>query len=215
MSLELWILYFTTVFIASIIPGPSMILALTHGIQFGIRKASISSLGVIISTMIQAGISIIGLGAVLLASELLFIVIKISGALYLTYLGVMILLSNSSFYVDYKPEFMKPTFKRLLSQGIMVSIFNPKAVIFFTAFFPQFIDSSNNSISGYAVLLITLAAVHYGCSIVYAFAGKKVLSLFKRGSRIISRAIGIFFVFTGLSIVFSSVYNQYITVEEK
>lgn len=211
MSLELWLLYFSTVFIASIIPGPSMILALTHAMQFGIRKAAISSFGVIISTMIQAGISIIGLGAILMASELLFIIIKISGAVYLAYLGITILLSNSSFYFDVKTEFMKPTFKKLLTQGIMVSLFNPKAVVFFTAFFPQFIDVSKGSVSGYAIILITLAAVHFICSMIYAFAGKKVVLFFRNSSKLITRIIGGFFVITGLAIIYDEFSSKFST----
>jgi len=190
-----------------------MMLSLTHGMQFGVRKAAISSSGVIISTMIQAGISIMGLGAILMASELLFIIIKISGAIYLAYLGIMILLSSNSFYADYKPEFMKPTFKRLLSQGFMVSIFNPKAVIFFTAFFPQFINKANASISSYFLLLSTLAAVHFLCSMVYAFAGKRVMLFFKNSGKAISKAIGFFFLITGLYLVFSSVYHNHLSAD--
>lgn len=213
MSFELWLVYFTTVFIASIIPGPSMILALTHGMQFGVRKAAVSSLGVIISTMIQAGISIAGLGAILLASEFLFIVIKIAGALYLTYLGIVMLLSNSSFYTDFRTETVRLTYRKLLGQGFMVSIFNPKAVIFFTAFFPQFISASGSGPAGYFELMATLAAVHFLCSMIYAYAGKKVITFFNRSSKVITKLIGLFFVITGLSIIFSSVYSQYLSTE--
>ncbi|MGD9808379.1 MAG: LysE family translocator [Deferribacterales bacterium] len=213
MSFELWLVYFTTVFIASIIPGPSMILALTHGMQFGVRKAAISSFGVIISTMIQAGISIAGLGAILLASEFLFIVIKITGAVYLTYLGIVMLVSNSSFYTDFRTDTFSPTSKKLLGQGFIVSIFNPKAVIFFTAFFPQFIGASGSSAVGYFELMATLAAVHFSCSMIYAYAGKKVISFFTHSSKVITKLIGVFFVVTGLSIMFNSVYSQYLSTE--
>jgi len=192
-----------------------MMLSLTHGMKFGVRKAAISSTGVIISTMIQAGISIMGLGAILLASELLFLIIKISGAIYLAYLGIMILLSSNTFYTDFTPEFLKPTFKRLLTQGFMVSIFNPKAVIFFTAFFPQFINKANATFSSYFILLITLVIVHFICSMVYAFAGKRVILFFKNCSKTINKAIGFFFLITGLYLVFSSVYQNYISVENK
>lgn len=214
MSFEVWLLYFTTVFVASIIPGPSMMLALTHGMQFGVRKAAVSSFGVIISTMIQAGISIAGLGAILLASEFLFIVVKISGAIYLAYLGIMILVKAGSVYLDYKTVYMKPTFKKLLSQGIMVSLFNPKAVIFFTAFFPQFINKANAGFQSYFLLLFTLAAVHFGCSMIYAFAGKKVVLFFRNSGVLISRLLGFLFLVTGLTMIFTTLHGHF-TAPEK
>ena len=209
MSLELWLIYLTTVFIASILPGPSMILALTHGMQFGVRKAAVSSFGVIISTMIQAGISIAGLGAILLASEFLFIIIKITGAIYLTYLGIVMLLSNNSFYTDFRQETFTPTCRKLLGQGFMVSIFNPKAVIFFTAFFPQFVSGSGSNITGYFELLATLAMAHFICSMIYAYTGKKVIGFFNRSSKLITKFIGFFFFATGMSIIFSTFYSQH------
>ena len=68
MSFEFLLIYSVTVFVASIIPGPSMLLALTHGMKYGARRTTVSALGNLSVTLIQAGISIAGLGAILLAS---------------------------------------------------------------------------------------------------------------------------------------------------
>ncbi len=76
MSLNFILLYSMTVFIASIIPGPSMLLALTHGMQYGAKRTIASAMGNVTVSLIQASISIAGLGAILIASEAIFQFIK-------------------------------------------------------------------------------------------------------------------------------------------
>lgn len=75
MSFSFILLFAMTVFIASIIPGPSMLLALTHGMQYGAKRTISSAVGNVTVTLIQASISIVGLGAILIASESIFHVI--------------------------------------------------------------------------------------------------------------------------------------------
>ena len=88
MSLQFILLFVTTVFVASIRPRPSMLLALTHDIQYGAKKAIASAMGNVVVTLIQAGVSIAGLGAILFASETVFTATKWAGAAYLIYIGV-------------------------------------------------------------------------------------------------------------------------------
>ena len=89
------LLYSMTVFVASIIPGPSMLLALTHGIQYGARRTIASAMGNVAVTLIQAAVSIAGLGAILVASETVFQLVKWAGAAYLVYMGVGIMRSSA------------------------------------------------------------------------------------------------------------------------
>jgi threonine/homoserine/homoserine lactone efflux protein len=76
MSFNFLFIYLMTVFIASILPGPSMLLALTHGMNYGARRTLASAMGNVTVTLAQASISIAGLGAILVASEVVFNVIK-------------------------------------------------------------------------------------------------------------------------------------------
>jgi threonine/homoserine/homoserine lactone efflux protein len=87
-DLNFWIIYVLTVFVASIIPGPSMILALTHGIMHGTKLSLYTAFGNSIASMIQASIAITGIGIILTTSTTLFMIIKYIGALYLIYLGI-------------------------------------------------------------------------------------------------------------------------------
>ena len=92
--MEFFLIYAATVFVASIIPGPSMILALTHGVKYGPGKTMATALGNTCASMIQATISIAGLGAVLTASQPMFLTLKYAGAAYLIYLGLNIWFSK-------------------------------------------------------------------------------------------------------------------------
>lgn len=121
MSAHFILLYAVTVFVASIIPGPSMLLALTHGMQYGAPKTTCSALGNMSVTLIQAAISIAGLGTILIASETVFIIIKWAGAMYLVYLGVVMFRSSGdAFGVSTKEstdKLVSPS--RLFLQGLL------------------------------------------------------------------------------------------------
>ncbi len=95
MSLEFWLLYAVTVFLASISPGPSMLLALTHGMKYGTRRTIATAAGNVIASLLQAAVSIAGLGAILTLSEGVFSVIRWLGAGYLIYLGIVTWRSSS------------------------------------------------------------------------------------------------------------------------
>ncbi len=88
MSFSFLLLFSMTVFVASIIPGPSMLLALTHGMHYGAKRTIASAMGNVTVTIIQAAVSLAGLGTILIASETTFQLIKWAGAAYLIYMGI-------------------------------------------------------------------------------------------------------------------------------
>ena len=81
VSIEFWIVYATTVLVASLVPGPSMLLALTHGTRFGAKRTIVTAVGNTTASFLQAVVAIAGLGAILTASGTVFQVIKHSGCL--------------------------------------------------------------------------------------------------------------------------------------
>ena len=88
MNLKFILLYSFTVFIASIIPGPSMLLALNHGIKYGLKYTIFTALGNVTATFIQAVLSILGLSILLIQSEIIFYIIKYTGVAYLIFIGI-------------------------------------------------------------------------------------------------------------------------------
>ena len=204
MSPEFFAVYLVTILVASIIPGPSMLLALTHGMKYGTRRTIASALGNLAVTLLQAGVSIAGLGTILLASENLFNIIRWIGAAYLIYMGIVMWNSPDIAVPDglsCKPS-AEVSLKRMFLQGAFVTAGNPKAIIFFTAVFPQFIDPGRSGVTQIAVFLATAGVVAFGCFMVYAVCGQRIIVLFRGASkgRAINRAFGGAFIGSGIGL---------------
>ena len=205
MSPEFIIAFCATVFVASILPGPSMLLALTHGMQYGVRRTMASALGNVLVTLVQALISILGLGAVLLASETVFLIIKWAGAAYLVSMGICMLFSRDPAFGRPRPE-KRPAsrmpVKKMFFQGVMVTAGNPKAIVFFTAVFPQFIHPGKGYGLQCACLLSLLCAIAFVCFMLYALGGQRIVGLFSGAGigRLARRIIGISFIGAGIGL---------------
>jgi homoserine/homoserine lactone efflux protein len=204
MTLNFMLLYITTVFIASIIPGPSMLLALTHGMQYGARRAIVSAMGNVTVTLLQASISIAGLGTILIASEAAFQIIKIAGAAYLIYMGIGILFSAKKSVAPTslnQPQGEVPLHKMYL-QAALVTAGNPKAIVFFTAIFPQFINPQAAYLPQFCLLMSIGSFIAFSCFMLYAISGQKIVFLFSNATfgKYLNRIIGTTFIGAGLGL---------------
>jgi homoserine/homoserine lactone efflux protein len=208
MTLNHFIAYFLILFIATITPGPSMLLALNHGVNHGTGKTVYSALGNLLGNLLMALVSILGLGAVLIASGFVFNIIKWAGIIYLAFIGIKLLLepikATGPFNNSDKPSNQRRRY-RLFIDGFIIAIGNPKGILFFTALFPQFIDAQSSTISSFLVIFITLGAVAFGCYMLYAGFGSRLNRLFQLHSfrKVFNRIIGSIFLGTGLALAFS------------
>ena len=197
-----------TVFIASILPGPSMLLALTHGMQYGARKTIASALGNVTVTLIQASISIAGLGTILVASEAIFYFIKWVGVAYLIYIGLSIFFSSNLLMSHHDSDQPKKlnTLRKMFLQAALITAGNPKAIIFFTAIFPQFMDPNSAYFFQSCILLGLCAVIAFGCFMIYAICGQNVVSLFSKASvgRYLKKIIGGTFIGAGIGLAASN-----------
>ena len=207
MPLNFILLFSSTVFLASIIPGPSMLLALTHGIHYGAKRTMASAIGNVTVTIVQAFVSIAGLGTILIASETAFQLIKWLGAAYLIYMGVSMLCSSkiSLDSSEFKQGAKQRSLKKMYIQAVFVTAGNPKAIVFFTAVFPQFIDPNANYLSQCGVLISICAFMAFNCFMIYAICGQKIVSIFSITStgKIIKRIIGGSFIGAGIGLAAS------------
>lgn len=142
MDLSNYSLYFSISLLASISIGPSVILAASNGINFGRKKALAGVLGHVSAVMILALISASGLGLILMASDLAFTVIKYAGAAYLVYIGIAIWRSKGNWSFADK-DAQPPQKRALYKQSLLLGLSNPKALVFFSALFPQFIQPND------------------------------------------------------------------------
>ena len=207
MSFEHVFIFAMTVFVVSIIPGPSMLLALTHGMYYGTRKSLASALGNVTVTFIQSVISVVGLGTILLASDTAFQVIKWSGAAYLLYMGISLLISakSSPLSVVRNNEQQDISLLKMFRQSALVTAANPKEIIFFTAVFPQFINQDGAFLIQSIVLTTVCSIVAFTCFMIYVTGGQKLISLLSKSavSKYFQRTIGGTFIGSGIALALS------------
>lgn len=208
MTLNYFTAYFFIVLLATIIPGPSMLLALNHGANHGMTKTLYSGLGNMIGNLLIALTSILGLGIVLIASGMVFNIIKWLGVIYISYIGLRMIVdpikTNEQNRIQVKASSEKNRM-RLFIDGFLIAISNPKGIVFFTALFPQFININQASANEFLIVFITLGLVAFGCYMLYAVFGVKLNRLFhlKSFRKIFNRITGSLMIGVGLTIAFS------------
>jgi len=206
MDIQFWLVYASVVFAASIIPGPSMLLALTHGIKYGYRRSFATAFGNTMASIIQAVIAISGLSIILTTSEVLFYIIKFTGAIYLIYIGIMLFRTPVDRSFGKEDDFCDGTsLVTMFNQAFFVAIGNPKAIVFFTALFPQFITTQTAHMSHYVFMTIVLGLIAFLCMMTYSLAGHKASIFFKTSKigKYFNKITGGIFVGAGASVALS------------
>lgn len=120
-------------------PGQDMLYVISRSLAQGRMAGVWSAIGVIIGILVHTALAAFGVGAILAASEGLFLVLKLAGAAYLVYLGIRLLLTREA-AVTANGKGGSFSAASLLWQGILSNVSNPKIVLFFLAFLPQFVD---------------------------------------------------------------------------
>ncbi|MGF1756056.1 LysE family translocator [Vibrio makurazakiensis] len=204
MSVETWVYYFLAVLILTASPGPSSLLCMTKAVQSGFKLSVFTALGSLVAITGILSLSFTGLGVVIASSELVFSIVKWTGAAYLVYLGWKALRSNQHDYQlsDVNSEqTSKQKGSRLnhFVSGFIVGSSNPKAILFFTALFPQFIDPTASLLSQYIVFAGTFAVMELSWLLMYAYLGAKSSNwLFAKGrAKIFNRVTGGVFIGAG------------------
>jgi threonine/homoserine/homoserine lactone efflux protein len=181
MAFDTWLMYLLAVIAVCITPGPNILLAMTHSVQHGLKRTSVTALGCITSTSTMAIISATGLGAVLLASERAFIVLKWLGGAYLFYMGLSLWLKkDSQLELGPNSEGNETSLKKLYQKGVLVSASNPKAMVFFGALFPVFIDTKAALLPQFSIMLMTFLVFSYGFIMAYAAVTSRLAPFLRR-----------------------------------
>lgn len=203
MNIEFWLFYISVVFMASIIPGPSMLLALTHGIKHGYKKSISTALGNTTASVIQAIIAISGLSIIFTSSEVLFEIIRYIGAIYLIYIGITLFKAPAQNTINTDDiEDNNNSIFSMFNQAFFIAIGNPKAIIFFTALFPQFISSNGATLVQYVLMTVVLGFIAFICMMIYSIAGDKASIFFKTSTigKYLNKITGGIFVGAGLGV---------------
>ena len=199
MTVEIWLLYLAAAVGLSLTPGPNGLLSLTHGVQFGFRRAAFTALGGVTGFLVLIAASLAGLGAVLAASETAFLVLKLAGAAYLIVLGIRLWRAPppavAASLAEAAPNRAGPA--RLYRQGFLVAVSNPKALVFFAAFLPQFMVPGAPFWLHFLVLGGTFALVELLYELLVAGLAGRIAPWLARAGRWFNRVTGSTFIGVG------------------
>jgi threonine/homoserine/homoserine lactone efflux protein len=178
LSIELWLAFVAASVILLVIPGPTILTVISYSVAHGRRANASLVAAVALGDSTALVLSILGLGALLAASSFWFTVIKTVGGLYLLYLGVKLLRAGVS-PIDPQSSAMPCSRWRLFANTWLVTALNPKGIVFFVAFLPQFIDPAKSAPQQLWILGVTfvaLATVNATLYAVFAASARRLLN---------------------------------------
>ena len=196
MTQTTWLLYVAAVFLLTVTPGPVVLMCISTSVQHGPRRALVACLGSTAAIACIMLLSMLGLGTVLASSEVLFSALKWLGAGYLAYLGVASLLSKAS-SLDVSDESLPVVgTQALFARGMLVGASNPKALLFFGALFPQFIEPTAPQVSQFLILGVTFIFFEFFWLSIYAVTAARARQWLQkpRRARLVNRVTGVVFL---------------------
>lgn len=206
MTIETILTFCAVAGIAILSPGPATLLALRNGSAFGLRAVVWSSLGNVSGLFCVSAATMLGLGVLLKSSALLFGAVKTLGALYLFYIGLRQLLARQaapSGSVDRRALASAPAAHRLYREAFLIATTNPKAILFFTALFPQFIDAQRPLLPQFLILTGIFMSLSFSSLMSYALLARRARSLFAKPlfARWGKRLVGTVFIAFGAALL--------------
>jgi threonine/homoserine/homoserine lactone efflux protein len=204
MTLSTYLLYLAAVALLVLSPGPTMLMCMTNALNHGPRKAMTSVAGSVSAVLCVMLLSAMGLGALLAASETAFTVAKVIGAGYLIYLGIKTFRSEAAVFdpqakdmgaADKTPSQRRSFFLR----GFLVGASNPKALLFFAAFFPQFLNPNAPFVPQFAILALTFMTFEFSMLTTCALGVSRIAPMLRssRAVRWFNRVSGGLFTVMG------------------
>ncbi len=207
MTIEVWLTFVFTAAIILVIPGPTIIYIIGQSLTHG-RKASIPlSAGVISGDALCILLSLLGLSALLTLCSTTFLFIKYLGAAYLIYLGIKMIRSN--LIIDTRQiEISTFSAKSIFRDVFFVNALNPKGIIFYSAFMPQFVNQQQNLFFQFTILSITFLSLALINVVAYSLLASKTNAFSKS-----QKFTNIFNLTGGFSLVCAGLYSA--TIEKK
>ena len=206
MTLTTYLLYLAAVALLVLSPGPTMLMCITTAIHHGPRKAVLSAGGSVTAVLAVMLLSALGLGALLAASETAFTIAKVVGAAYLIWLGVKTFRSHPALLAnDSEAGITAITGRASYLRGFLVGASNPKALLFFAAFFPQFLDPAAAFAPQFAILAITFVAFELAMLTACSFGVSRIAPILRQSGsmRWVNRACGGLFTLMGAALLFT------------
>jgi threonine/homoserine/homoserine lactone efflux protein len=200
MNWTLWWLFVPTEIILCLTPGPAVLLVLATALRSGSRPSISATSGILTANTVYFAVSATSLGALLLASYRLFFLVKWIGAAYLIFLGAKALLSNALPLgaPESAPDARRSSW-RLFADGFLLQMSNPKAIVFFAALLPQFMDPKGRLALQVLVFGLTSICIEFLVLLSYGLAAGRAMVVARqpRYARWANRISGMFLIGAG------------------
>lgn len=204
LNSALFILFLAIAVPTVLTPGPGVLMSLTNSIRLGVPRATPGILGVAIGTLVVAGLSATGLGALLAASHTAYRIVKIVGILFMFYLGWKRWTAPATLipaahtlgqHEKTAPARLAVNPLRLFTEGILLQFTNPQLIIFYVTLFPQCIDPQLAYAPQVVILALVNALLVWGIHTGYGWLGHRAAERFMTAgaARIINRASALAF----------------------
>ena len=206
MTLTTYLLYLAAVALLVLSPGPTMLMCITTAIHHGPRKAVQSAGGSVTAVLGVMLLSALGVGALLAASEVGFAIAKLLGASYLIALGIKTFRSQGTLLPsEFDQNADSLTSRASYLRGFWVGASNPKALLFFTAFFPQFLNPNAAFTPQFAIMALTYVAFELAVLTACAFGASRIAPLMRQSGPMhwLNRVCGGLFAVMGVALLFT------------
>lgn len=199
MDISLWFSFFAASWAISLSPGPGAVAAMGAGVNHGFARGYWLTLGLVLGVLTQLAIVGVGLGALMAASGLAFVVVKWLGVAYLVWLGIQQWRAPARALQVRASDGATVARRALVLRGWALNAVNPKGTAFMLAVVPQFIDTSRPLALQYAAIAATLVFTDLVVMAGYTALASRVLAVLKspRQMRWTNRVFGTLFVAAG------------------
>jgi threonine/homoserine/homoserine lactone efflux protein len=184
MTVETWLAFAAASAILILIPGPTVLLVVSYALGQGWRTAFPMAVGVALGDFTAMTFSILGLGALLAASATVFTVLKWIGAAYLVWLGIKLWRAGGA--LDAQPRTDAASAWKMLGHAWLVTALNPKGLIFFVSFLPQFINPQASFLPQVSIFGATFLALAFMNAVGYALVASRARAVVRN-----PRAVGV------------------------
>ncbi|WP_172801467.1 LysE family transporter [Arthrobacter sp. OY3WO11] len=201
MQFSLWLALVGAGTLISFTPGAGAINTMSNSLNAGFRRSIWGILGQQAALVIHVVIVALGVGVLVASSPVAFNVIRFAGAAYLVYLGIRQFLSKPNLEEQQTASLRNEPAWSIFRRGLWVNLLNPKAIIFFLAFMPQFIRPEQPLLAQYAVLTATIIAIDILVMWFFFAAAARSFQRFThsaRGQKVLSKVFGVLFVGVGI-----------------
>jgi len=202
MDFEVWLTLFLAAIAISLSPGAGAVVSMNYGLKYGLKKSYAAIFGLQFGYVVQTFIVIIGLGAIIAKSVLVFNIVKWIGVAYLVYLGLSKIFEKVE-VLEESEQIRNYNAKKAFMTASFINLTNPKATVFLVAFIPQFLNTSESLWTQFVIIALTLCVVDVFVMTGYSSMASRLKFLIKdvKAMKIQNRITGMFLI---LAAVFMS-----------